>query len=246
MMIAVLSGCCNLAASQIESGMEFSVRGVSIKKCKHDTFWIKTPSGIVIVIDPFKVDTEKDSKDRAHIVLCSHEHDDHYSPKDITKVASQYSSIFVGGNPDLSKLGELESRVKKVAPQGLFVDQGIKIQTTFAYNVDKFRKPGVLYHPKEANGVGFIITADGVKIYFAGDTDKIPEMARLRNIDVAMLPVSGKYVMTPDEAAQVVKAIQPKTAIPMHYGEIVGSKKNAKEFEKTCKKLGCLTEIVVL
>ncbi len=85
----------------------------------------------------------------------------------------------------------------------------------------------------------------GVKIYHAGDTDNIPEMAELADlgIDVALLPVSGVYVMTPEEAAEAVKMIKPRMAVPMHYGSIVGSLQEAERFKELASGI---TEVVVL
>jgi L-ascorbate metabolism protein UlaG (beta-lactamase superfamily) len=91
-----------------------------------------------------------------------------------------------------------------------------------------------------AGGVGYIIEVGGVRIYHAGDTDFIPEMKDLK-VDVALIPVSGTFVMTADEAAQAVNEFKPKIAIPMHYGAIVGSIKDAEEFKKKAK-----VEVVVL
>jgi L-ascorbate metabolism protein UlaG (beta-lactamase superfamily) len=84
--------------------------------------------------------------------------------------------------------------------------------------------------------VGFVITVDGVRIYHAGDSDAVEELRNLSNIDVALLPVSGTYVMTADEAVQAVGMVKPKIAIPMHYGTIVGSQKDAERFKSMVKE----------
>jgi L-ascorbate metabolism protein UlaG (beta-lactamase superfamily) len=110
-----------------------------------------------------------------------------------------------------------------------------------AYNLDKFRSPGELYHPKEAGYVGFVVTLDGKRIYHAGDTDHIPEMADLRDINIALLPVSGIYVMTADEAVEAAKTIQPDVAIPMHVGRGIGSLGATQAFKK-----GAPVDVVVL
>jgi len=88
--------------------------------------------------------------------------------------------------------------------------------------------------------VGFIITVAGVRIYHAGDTDVIPEMDDIET-DVALLPVGGTYTMTADEAAQAANRIQPQVAIPMHWGTIVGSKRDAQRFSDLCQM-----EVVIL
>jgi L-ascorbate metabolism protein UlaG (beta-lactamase superfamily) len=82
---------------------------------------------------------------------------------------------------------------------------------------------------------------DGTRVYFAGDTDFIPEMKSIQ-CDIALLPVSGTYVMTVEEAVEAAKAIKPKIAVPMHYAAIVGSDADAKRFKSLAKN--CQVEII--
>jgi len=105
---------------------------------------------------------------------------------------------------------------------------GTIIEVVPAYNINKN------FHEKANEWVGYIINIDGKRIYHAGDTDFIPEMKELKDIDVAMLPVGGKYTMDASEAAKAANAIKPKVAVPMHYGSIVGSEEDAKKFKKLC------------
>ena len=101
--------------------------------------------------------------------------------------------------------------------------EGIIIETVPAYNINK------KFHPQGNRWLGFILTVDGVRIYHAGDTDYIPEMKDIRT-DIALLPVSGTYVMTAEEAAQAALVIGPKIAVPMHYAANVGSADDAARF----------------
>ena len=101
---------------------------------------------------------------------------------------------------------------------------GVQIEAVPAYNIDKD------FHPQKNNWLGFIITVDGVRVYHAGDTDLIPEMDTF-SVDIALLPVSGVYVMTADEAIEAARRLKPGIAIPMHYDSIVGSKKDAIKFK---------------
>jgi L-ascorbate metabolism protein UlaG (beta-lactamase superfamily) len=80
--------------------------------------------------------------------------------------------------------------------------------------------------------VGYLLTIDGEKIYFAGDTDRIPEMKEIK-ADIGLLPVSGTYVMTAEEAAEAALDLELKIAIPMHYGKpgLVGSVNDAERFK---------------
>ena len=119
--------------------------------------------------------------------------------------------------------------------------KGVAIEVVPAYNVNKFRSPGVPFHPKEAGMVGFVFRANGLRYYHAGDTDHIPEMAGLAP-DVAFIPVSGTYVMTADEAAEAARAINPRLAIPMHYGSgVIGKEEDAANFKA---KAGVPVEIL--
>jgi len=101
----------------------------------------------------------------------------------------------------------------------------IRIEAVPAYNTDKD------FHPRKNGWLGFIVDIQGVRIYHAGDTDFIPEMKGLKP-DIALLPVSGTYVMTAEQAVKAALAIQPKLAIPMHYGAIVGDVQDAVDFKK--------------
>jgi len=188
----------------------------------HDCFFIHGSKKVCI--DPFEL---KNSKRKADIILVSHEHNDHCSLEDIQKVSTE-KTIIVGSVQAAQKLGK---NVNVLKP-GETVKVGIKITGTSAYNVNKFRAPGQHFHPKQDQKLGFIFELDRVQYYHAGDSDFIQEMRALKNIDVAFLPVSGTYVMTAKEAVQAADAIQPKLAIPMHYGSIVGSEKDAEEFKK--------------
>jgi len=185
----------------------------------------------IIYIDPYNIE----EKDRADFILITHSHKDHFSPKDIEKI-KQNSTKIISRSDVASKLGgEI-----RIVNQGDYLDlYDIKVNVVAAYNVDKE------FH-KRAFGVGFIIEIDGKKIYHAGDTDYIPEMENkndFKNIDIALLPVGGTYTMNAKEAAKAANMIKPKIAIPMHYGSIVGTKKDAKKFKELVDK-GIKVEIL--
>lgn len=181
----------------------------------HDCF--KIANDVVIYTDPFNVKRP----DKADIILITHEHFDHCSPDDIQKIQTKDTTI-VGPSDCISKLSGI---VKNIKPAQTLTIKGITVEAVPAYNTNK------QFHPKAKGWVGYIITIHNTRIYLAGDTDYIPEMNSLKNIDIALLPVSGTYVMTAEEAAQAAMAIKPKVAIPMHYGSIVGTIADAKKFE---------------
>ncbi|MBI2667435.1 MBL fold metallo-hydrolase [Candidatus Woesearchaeota archaeon] len=201
---------------------------IEIQRSCHSSFKIKCDK--IIYIDPFKIqDNEK-----ADLILITHEHFDHLSIEDIKKIIDD-KTIIVATNDCVSKLNKF-SNIVKIANPGVKLEiLGIKIEAVPAYNINKFRAPNLPFHPKEDNKVGYIMEIDGKRIYHTGDTDIIPEMKNIKDIDIILIPVSGTYVMTPEEAAKAIEIIKPKIAIPMHYGEIVGSINDADKFKELAK-----------
>ena len=181
-----------------------------------------------ICMDPFQL---KNRTEKADIVLVSHEHFDHCSPKDIAMVSTE-KTVIVASDQAAKQIGE---HAKALKPGQTIEIEKIKIFAVSAYNINKFREPGIVFHPKADQKNGFVFEMDNKRFYHAGDTDFIPEMKQLQNIDVAFLPVSGTYVMTPEEAAQAANTIKPKLAIPMHFGSIVGTQKDAQRFKSLSK-----------
>jgi L-ascorbate metabolism protein UlaG (beta-lactamase superfamily) len=108
--------------------------------------------------------------------------------------------------------------------------RGVHVTAVAAYNTSKRDAGGNLFHPREAGGVGYEVNVWGERLYHSGDTDVIPEMDSVTGVDVALLPVSGVYVMTAQEAAEAARRIQPGLAVPMHWGGQVGSERDARAF----------------
>ena len=185
----------------------------------HDTF--KITGRKVIYTDPYKIKR----KDTADIILITHEHFDHCSPEDVKKI--QGPETVIVATPDCA--GKLPGTLKTVKPGDRVTVDGVEIEAVPSYNTNKD------FHTRDKDWVGYIITIDGRRIYLAGDTDYIPEMKTFRNIDIALLPVSGTYVMTADEAVKAALDIGPKVAIPMHYGSIVGGRADAERFAEALK-----------
>ena len=185
---------------------------------------IKINKEKVIYIDPFKI--EKNYND-ADIVFITHDHYDHYSEEDIDKVINENTTIIIPEEllTNLLRKGINKNAIITVEPNEKYMVQGIKFETIPAYNTNK------IFHPKENGWVGYIITLDDIRYYIAGDTD-ITEENRKVKCDVAFVPVGGTYTMDFKEAAQLINEIQPKIAVPIHYGSVVGTKQDATDFIK--------------
>ena len=181
----------------------------------HDAFRID--AGPTIYFDPFQIQTGPP----ADIIFISHDHYDHCSPEDIAKIRGPETVIVTC----TSCTKQLTGAVQVVAPGDSLTVKGIQVQAVQAYNTNK------KFHPKKNGWLGFIILLDGVRVYHAGDTDLIPEMQDIQ-ADIALLPVSGTYVMTPEEAAQAALTLKPSLAIPMHYGSLVGERADAERFSR--------------
>ena len=192
----------------------------------HDGFRID--SGKVIYFDPFQIK----SAVPADIIFISHDHFDHCSEDDIKKIQKKDTVIVT----DAITAQKLKGSIRVVKPGDKLTVENVAIEVVPSYNTNK------TFHPKASGMLGFIVTIEGVRIYHAGDTDFIPEMNSIKT-DIALLPVSGTYVMTAEEAVQAALAIKPAIAIPMHFNAIVGSEKDAALFKE---KLQGKVEVVIL
>ncbi len=185
---------------------------------------IRISNNKVIYIDPFKIDKNYNDAD---IVFITHDHYDHYSDEDIDKVINENTTIIIPEEllTKLLRKGINKNAIITVEPNEKYMVQGIKFETIPSYNTNK------TFHPKENGWVGYIITLDDIRYYIAGDTD-ITEENRKVKCDVAFVPVGGTYTMGFKEAAQLINEMQPKIAVPIHYGSVVGTKQDATDFIK--------------
>jgi L-ascorbate metabolism protein UlaG (beta-lactamase superfamily) len=210
--------------------------GIQITWLGHDGFKLKKNK--VIYVDPFKLGAKAEPAD---LVCVTHEHFDHLSVEDLKKVVTPATTVVTIAACEKAAKDLKPKAVRVVSAGARLTVDGVSVEVLPAYNINKFRAPGNPFHPKADGKVGFILGIGSVRIYHAGDTDEIPEMSGAKGVDVALLPVSGTYVMTAAEAAKACNAIQPKLAIPMHYGAIVGSPADAEAFRKAVK---CRVEIL--
>ncbi len=189
----------------------------SIHWLGHDSFRID--GDLVIYLDPWKLPMDSPEAD---LILVSHDHFDHCSVEDVELVRGEDTLLIA--NP--SSVPILKLPVRIMHPGEMLEHRGVTIETLPAYNIGKS------FHPRGADHLGFILTIEGERVYFAGDTDVIPEMKGLA-CDIALLPVSGTYVMTAEEAAEAAGVIETRAAIPMHYGAgVVGTIEDALKFQE--------------
>ncbi len=177
-------------------------------------------------IDPYRVSPDAP---KADLILVTHGHYDHFSPQDIERL-TQKGTVLVA---PAAVAERVTGRVISIAPGELLDDElvrGVGVAAIAAYNTSKRNAEGQVFHPPEAGYVGYDLNVRGERLYHAGDTDVIPEMDAVAGVDVALLPVSGTYVMTADEAAEAARRIAPRVAVPMHWGEHIGTREDALAF----------------
>src|SRR3954451_4642396 len=179
-----------------------------------------------VYIDPYRVAA---GAPKADLILLTHGHYDHYSPQDVELLSTPQTELIAP--PAVAE--RLSGRVHSIAA-GEEVEpetvRGVFVRALAAYNTSKRNSDGHVFHPREAGGVGFDVNVRGERLYHAGDTDVIPEMDAVYGVDLALLPVSGTYVMTAGEAAEAARRIQPRLAVPMHWGEHLGTRADAQAF----------------
>jgi L-ascorbate metabolism protein UlaG (beta-lactamase superfamily) len=180
-------------------------------------------NGQRIFIDPFQLG----KTGTADLVLITHSHGDHLSPDDIQAVATE-STKFVCPHDCTQKIREAGfSDITPVSPGDTVVTGGTRIIAVPMYNVVKTN-----YHPRENDWTGFIIDVDGVKVYHAGDTERIPEMKEIA-CDIAMLPLGQTYTMNSvEEAAAAALDTGAEIAIPIHFGLYEGTQEDALKFKE--------------
>jgi L-ascorbate metabolism protein UlaG (beta-lactamase superfamily) len=169
------------------------------------SFLIKSPHA-VIYVDPHKIE----EGEKADLILVTHEHFDHLDPASIAALRKD-DTVIVANAACASRLGG-QGRVVALEEGQTAREKGVDIRAVAGYND---------HHPRGLN-VGFVFKVAGKTVYHAGDTSRVPEMADLGSIDVALIPIGGTYTMDEQEAAALVRDLKPKVVIPMHYGYATG------------------------
>ena len=166
--------------------------------------------GKIIYLDPAKP-AKLDGLPKADLILITDIHQDHMDPDSIAEISPAGTEIFAA-----PAVVATVTTAKPIANGETKKWQGWTIEAIPAYNLTRGPAPGKLFHDK-GRGNGYVLTHGGVRFYFSGDTEGIPEMRALKNIDVAFVCMNLPYTMPPEEAAAAVKAFHPKIVIPYHY-----------------------------
>ncbi len=178
---------------------------------------------IKIYFDPIQMEKKHD----ADYIFITHSHYDHFSKEDILNIKND-NTVIVGPYDIYDKcieVGFKSNNIFKVKPLEEYNFGVINFKTVYAYNINK------PFHPKDNNWTGYVLNFEGKSYYVAGDTDALDEnLSMLENVDVAFVPIGGTYTMNALEAADFVNKIKPKSVVPIHYGMVVGDKKDLDQF----------------
>jgi len=193
-------------------------------------------NGKIIHVDPWTKLANYSQLPKADVILLTHHHQDHFDPKALEQVRTAGSQLVLTQICAKSVGGGVVMKNGDVKSIG-----GFQIEATPAYNLVHMRKPGVPFHPKN-EGNGYVITFGDKRVYVAGDTENIPEMKQLMEIDVAFLPMNLPYTMTPEMVVDAALAFKPKILYPYHFGDtdtakLVDLLKNEPEIEVRIRNL---------
>lgn len=181
--------------------------------------------GKTVYVDPLNLPADAPPAD---LILVTHPHGDHFSPNDLTGIAVQGRTLIAGPAEVVKGVADWwQGKTMALVPGQALKLQGVAVETVPAYNVVKAQN-----HPKAAGWMGFVVVVDGLRLYHAGDTERIPEMKAVK-ADVALLPLGQTYTMNSvREAADAALDTGARVVIPIHWGMYEGSRGDVDNFAK--------------
>jgi L-ascorbate metabolism protein UlaG (beta-lactamase superfamily) len=215
MRLPLLLICCFFAllsfayASPLTQTFPTSAGDVKITPLNHASTLIEA-GGKTIYLDPAKP-VKFASMPKADLILITDIHGDHMDPSSIADLVKSGTDILAP-----PAVVATVTAAKPIANGETKTWGDWTIEAIPAYNLQRGPARGKLYHDK-GRGNGYVLTYGGKRFYFSGDTEGVPEMRALKNIDVAFVCMNLPYTMPPEEAAEAVKAFRPKIVIPYHY-----------------------------
>ena len=236
-LVAILCCCCQKPSAQNAPGIEkYTTRdgkSITFHFYGHASLSIET-GGKYLYFDPVSMFGDFTKQPKADAVFITHCHFDHFEVKSISALSNKGTSLFIDSTSatmmrDSAAVKCTKNIMKPSETANLL--NGIKIECVPAYNITEGHQQ---FHPRARKDCGYILTIGGSRIYIAGDTENIPELKALKNIDVAFMPVNQPYTMTINQTIDAVKAMRPKVFYPYHYGG-TNVKTDIKRLEKEAK-----------
>ena len=211
---------------------------LKINFVKHASLFFEF-DGKVIHVDPVSRMGDYDSYPDADLILITHHHGDHLDLNAINQIKKENTKIVMAEK--CHELSEELSDVILMKNGDILNINALEIEAVPAYNTEHKRDNGEPYHIK-GEGNGYVILFGDKKVYIAGDTENIPEMKALQQIDIAFLPMNLPYTMTPEMVADAAKLFRPKVLYPYHYSNtdtsIIGTLlKEEKDIQVIIKKM---------
>lgn len=199
---------------------------------KHASLAVEA-GGKRIYVDPVSDYADYASQPKGDIVLITHSHHDHLDITAVDRILTPETEIVC----DRTSAEAFEMNCYTMRPGSVATPRDyVKIEAVAAYNTTAGHQQ---FHPREREDCGYVLTIGGTRIYIAGDTEPTPELKKLKNIDIAFLPVNQPYTMTVDQAVEAVKAIRPAIFYPYHYGEV----EEKTDLERLARELEAVTEV---
>lgn len=200
---------CGMLMASPPDVLKTSIGDIKITPVLHGTVLLEI-QGKAWYIDPWSK-ADYSSLPKADVILITDIHGDHMDPAAIATLTKASTRIVA------------PAAVAKTIKTATVLNNGdktsiheVEIEAIPMYNLKRGPSPGKLYHDK-GRGNGYVLTVGGQRLYFSGDTEGVPEMRALQDIDIAFVCMNLPYTMPPEEAAEAVRAFQPKVVYPYHY-----------------------------